>query len=221
MGLRIAYLAPAIPALSATFVYEELLALERRGFSVVVISVHKPDVEAKSQDSISKKRIIVYSLPRWKVVFAGLSELMKLPGLRQALSWLVDDIRQLGFSVAALKLLFQFLAGAKVARSIRAYDVRHLHIHFAHVPTQIGMYAAAFAGIPFTVMAHANDIFERGSLLATKARRAKKFLTISDYNQAYLVSQGVKVSDMAVVRCGVSFPARWAKRRLSFRVDPA
>ena len=31
----IAYLGPEIPALSATFIYEELLGLERRGVSIL------------------------------------------------------------------------------------------------------------------------------------------------------------------------------------------
>lgn len=35
----IAFLAPELPALSATFVYEEILCLERRGLTVVPVSV--------------------------------------------------------------------------------------------------------------------------------------------------------------------------------------
>jgi glycosyltransferase involved in cell wall biosynthesis len=62
------------------------------------------------------------------------------------------------------------------------------------------------AGIPFTVMAHANDIFERAFLLPTKAQRAKKFLTISDFNRAYLERCGVPADKLAVVRCGVQVP---------------
>ena len=39
---KIAYLAPEIPALSATFVYNEILKLEDSGFRVVPLSVHQP-----------------------------------------------------------------------------------------------------------------------------------------------------------------------------------
>jgi hypothetical protein len=49
------------------------------------------------------------------------------------------------------------------------------------------MYASALSGVPFTVMAHANDIFEDG-ILKKKASRAKRMLTISEYNRSYLQS---------------------------------
>jgi glycosyltransferase involved in cell wall biosynthesis len=149
-----------------------------------------------------------------------LFKLPVLPGLRSALRWLAEDIRQVAFTGNAVKLVFQFLAGAKVAYILRRHEVSDLHIHFAHVPTQIGMYGAALAGVSFTVMAHANDIFERGLLLPTKARRAKKFLTISEFNQAYLLRKGVSASDMALVRCGVSFPARIGKASFEFSGRP-
>jgi len=38
----IAYLAPEIPALSATFVYEEMLGLQELGYPILSVSVHKP-----------------------------------------------------------------------------------------------------------------------------------------------------------------------------------
>jgi glycosyltransferase involved in cell wall biosynthesis len=83
-------------------------------------------------------------------------------------------------------------------------------VHFAHVPAQIAMYASAFASLPFTIMAHANDIFERGLLLQRKAARSVKMLTISEYNVAYLRGLGVAQSQLAVVRCGVGFAIRGA-----------
>jgi glycosyltransferase involved in cell wall biosynthesis len=78
-------------------------------------------------------------------------------------------------------------------------------VHFAHVPTQIAMYASAMSGVPFTIMAHANDIFERGLLLQQKAERAVKLVTISEFNRAFLEGIGVPKDKLAVVRCGVSF----------------
>lgn len=218
----LAYIAPEIPALSATFVYEELLALERRGYPVLPISVHRPAVTATGQAELATRCLTVYDAPKWRVAWVGLSSMFALPGFRKAAGWLLADLRELGASGAALKLAFQFLAGATIARFMCRAGVRHLHIHFAHVPTQIGMYAAAMAGIPFTVMAHANDIFERGLLLSRKAERARKFMTISAYNLAYLERKGVNPEHLAVVRCGVSFPVRNAlpsrESRLSWRI---
>jgi glycosyltransferase involved in cell wall biosynthesis len=93
----------------------------------------------------------------------------------------------------------------KLAKVLRRENVSHLHVHFADVPAQIAMYASAMSGVPFTVMAHANDIFEGGQLLKEKAARAIKMLTISEFNRAYLKQQGVPADKLEVVRCGVSF----------------
>ena len=47
--LKIAYLAPEIPALSATFVYNEILRLEESGCQIVPLSVHVPLSAAREQ----------------------------------------------------------------------------------------------------------------------------------------------------------------------------
>lgn len=209
LSRTIAYLAPEIPALSATFVYEEMLDLERRGLTVIPFSVHRPLQAASGQEALADRTVCLYDGPKLLLALAGLRRLFRLPGWRKGLGWLLRDMRECGFAgAAAWKLVFQFLTGARLADRLLKEGCRHLHIHFAHVPTQIGMYGAAMAGIPFTVMAHANDIFERGLLLARKAERARKFLTISAYNRAYLERIGVAPEHLAVVRCGVSFPVR-------------
>jgi glycosyltransferase involved in cell wall biosynthesis len=119
-------------------------------------------------------------------------------------------------------LVFQFFAAVKVARLLKRHGCAHLHVHFAHVPAQIAMYASALSGIPFTVMAHANDIFESDLLLPQKAERALKMLTISEYNRSHLERMGVAGDKLAVVRCGVSLGRRLTtpnfERRERYRI---
>jgi glycosyltransferase involved in cell wall biosynthesis len=204
---RIAYLAPEMPALSATFVHEELLGLERRGVSVLAFSVHRPAAPAPGQEALAERTQVLYGTPF--IVDA----LCAIPSFGRraftAAAWLLSDMLEVGpWRLQAWKLAYQWLAGARLGRLLRRGGCTHLHVHFAHVPAQIAMYASAFTGIAFTVMAHANDIFERGLLLRQKAARARKLLTISHFNAAHLRSVGVADEHIAVVRCGVSFPAR-------------
>lgn len=202
----VAYLAPEIPALSATFVYEEILGLERLGVKVIPFSVHKPANPAHGQSTLAQRVTILYGQGAAASVIKSclLLPLFGSKALR-ALCALASDIRASGLGRKdSWKLGFQFLAGVRLARALQTSGCTHLHIHFAHVPTQIGMYASLLSGIPFTVTAHANDIFERGSLLQRKAARAKRFLTISEHNVRYLMTQGIPVEQLAVVRCGVS-----------------
>ena len=59
-----------------------------------------------------------------------------------------------------------------------------------------------FAGIPYTVTAHANDIFSRGELLLEKADQAQKVVTISDFNQRYFEKIGVEPGKVHVALSG-------------------
>lgn len=206
----VAYLAPELPALSATFVYEELLGLERRGVAVHPFTVRRPAHTAGTQEALAHRTAVLYSRPAIVLALVALTTLPRF-GSRalKALGWLTRDMVSVGLHrPVAWKLAFQWLAGAQLARALMRDGCTHLHVHFAHTPAQIAMYASAFSGVPFTVMAHANDIFERGLLLHAKARRALKLVTISQYNLAFLRSLGLPADKLAVVRCGVSFAPR-------------
>mgnify|MGYP002793738778 CR=1 FL=1 len=211
---RVAYLAPEIPALSATFVYEELLALEKTGIDVVPVSVRRPSQIANVDSSLVDRVKVLYPLG---ISNSGQNDLklaaISFRGVAKAFSWLLRDMLSCWRRpVAAAKLGYQFLAAMKLASVLREQRCCHLHVHFAHVPAQIAAYASALSGVPFTITAHANDIFERGMLLKQKANRASRFLTISQFNLAYLEKIGLPREKLAVVRCGVSFAAENAQQ---------
>ena len=119
-------------------------------------------------------------------------------------------------SRTALGLLYRFLAACRVACILREKNCRHLHAHFAHVPTDIAMYAVSLVGIPFSFTSHANDLFERGYLLSEKIARCTFAVTISEFNKSFMVAQGGERTKINIVRCGVdstkfsSAPPRFA-----------
>jgi len=203
--MKIAYLAPEIPARSATFVYHEIHELQRRGISVYSFSLHKPHDPAPDQQMLQAKTHYLYAGGYLAVALKALWNMFR-PGIRigQGLRILVSDMRQLSSVHTQIKLCFQFLAAINLAQGLIKNSISHVHVHFAHVPAQVAMYASVMTGIPFTITSHANDIFERGLLLQQKAERSAKFFTISDYNLAFLKDQGVSESRLGIVRCGVS-----------------
>ncbi|MDP8567764.1 glycosyltransferase [Methylophilus aquaticus] len=202
---KIAYLAPEIPSFSATFVFNEVIAVRSAGFEVVCYSVHRPVIVQPELTSFFVETIYLYNRKLYwlsqALLFILSSPLSFLKGFR----CLVSDVIFVGLNKQSMKLAFQFLMAAGLAKSLLEEGCAHLHIHFAHVPTQIGMYASALAGIPFSVMAHANDIFQRPLLLKQKAERSKVFCTISEYNRNYLISQGLDEKKIQIVRCGFAF----------------
>lgn len=213
MTTTIAYLAPELPALSATFVYEELLGLQRLGLTVHPFAVLPCGKTAAGQEALAAATRVLYSGSAAARVGQGLQAALsgRLQRAR-GLACLWSDMAAVGWlKPASWKLAYQYLAGARLALMLKDRGCQHLHVHFAHTPTQIAMYASALSGVPFTVMAHANDIFERKLLLRRKAERALRFLTISDFNVRYLLTEGVPADKLAVVRCGVSFAAAPAR----------
>jgi colanic acid/amylovoran biosynthesis glycosyltransferase len=205
--INLAYLAPEIPALSATFVYNEILQLEELGFSVLPFSVHRPDVVAKDKklNALTSRVVYLYANSKFTLVLENLRYAAKHP-LRylKTLCMLFSDARKVGFlSHTALGLVFRFFYSVILAQNLIQKQIQHLHVHFAHIPADIAMYAAALSDISFSVTAHANDLFERGWLLPEKVERATFFATISDYNREFLQLQGCDIDRVVVVRCGV------------------
>lgn len=121
----------------------------------------------------------------------------------QTIAFLISDMFSTGIVTRnSAGLVFRFLAACNFSRYIKKHEITHIHVHFAHVPTDIAMYSAKMIGIDFSVQAHANDIFERGYLLKQKISRAKFFSTISDFNKKYL-AQFDRTQKLKIVRCGV------------------
>ncbi len=200
--MKIAYLAPEIPGLSSTFVNNEILWLEANGHTILPVSVH-PTVNPENPGRLAERTCYLYPLGLPSFLAATLHSLITRPGrLLRAAALLVADIFSPDVPGAyAVKLAYQFLAANRLARILQQTGCAHLHVHFMNVPTQIGMYAAVLARIPFTVTAHANDIFDHPILLKTKSRRASRIITISEYNREYLRQQGLAETKIAIVRC--------------------
>jgi glycosyltransferase involved in cell wall biosynthesis len=206
--MKIAYLAPEIPALSATFVYNEMIALERLGHIICPISVHRPKSEAKDErlQHIRDKVLYLYSTSKFKILYFHLLSILHNPiNFFSVLKLLISDIARLGYlNKAVLGQIYRFIYSGYVSFLLKKLNVEHLHVHFAHVPTDIAMYASKLAGIGFSVTAHANDIFERGYLIKAKVERAEFFATISEFNRSYLIKNKKANPDkVKVIRCGV------------------
>lgn len=203
----VAYLAPEIPGLSTTFVYNEILALEKQGIKVFPFSVKQPETIASSPE-LSKLREeveVIYDGKLFALFIYNLFFALRFPLNYLRALWLVlQDMWHLGTgSFYYVKLLYQFLHASKLAWHLKKHKCQHLHIHFSHTPTQIGMYAAALTNGTFTFTAHANDLFAQGRLLKEKVARSSGVAVISKYNQQFLIEQQVDASKIHIVRCGI------------------
>lgn len=218
--MKIAYLAPEIPALSATFVYNEILQLEELGTEVISFSVHKPNsnIQEERVSALETRTVNLYAESKWLVLKSHLI-LLTVHSVRYFKTlWLLckDMWHVKPFSRTAFGLGYRFFFSASLAVQLIEEECDHLHVHFAHIPTDIAMYASVLSAIPFSVTAHANDIFERGWLLVEKVNRAKFFATISDFNKRHLLNIGANLEKVKIIRCGVD-PTKFSQKNNSLR----
>lgn len=204
---NIAYLAPEIPALSATFVYQEILQLEELNVEIKPVSIHRPSNKAISDVLIKLESdtFYLYEQSFFKIIILNILSIISSPFkfftvFRMALS----DAINVGITThIGMGLLYRFIIAAGFVNYLKNNNIVHIHSNFAHIPTDIAMYAAALHGVTYSFNSHANDLFERGWLLKEKVARAKFAVTISDYNKKFLIDKGANEKKISVIHCGV------------------
>jgi glycosyltransferase involved in cell wall biosynthesis len=102
-----------------------------------------------------------------------------------------------------VKSLVTFWKAVRLAELARSLGVRHVHAHFINQPATAAWIVRRLEGIPFSVTAHANDLFTGPALLPEKVRDAAFVAAISDYNVRFVRERVGDGGRVEVVRCGV------------------
>jgi glycosyltransferase involved in cell wall biosynthesis len=206
--LKIAYLAPEFGAVTSTFIYREIQALQSLGAQVDTYSTRRPADAVVSAEAVPliAATTYLYDLPKSRVMLDVLAMKLGSPLRygRTAMRLLHDVFfAKVPSPSDRLKLFWHFFIACSLARRLVARGTRHLHAHFAHVPTSVAMYAASLAGIPYSFTAHANDIFERPTALREKVARSALTACISEYNRRHLQEIGCRDDRIDIVRCAL------------------
>ena len=175
------------PRLSATFILNEVIAVERSGGSLRIFSIKDPDGEPiHARVAQVRARVTYLSLRRhWKSALQANWRLFcGRPG--RYIRALLQALRY-----RRRVVLPQFLQAGYLAHELLREPVEHLHAHFAHAPTLVAMFTHELIGIPYTFTAHAKDIYVETppALLRAEAQRAQAVITCTEYNRRYLSSQ--------------------------------
>ena len=206
----IAVVLKGYPRLSETFVAQELLALERRGFSLALFSLRRPTDRATHPLHGEIKARVTY-LPEYLHrgplrVLRAWRRARRLPGYAQALSaWRRD------FGRDRTRNRARRFGQALVLATELPPGVVHLHAHFLHTPASVARYAALLRGLGWSVSAHAKDIWtlpdwEKREKLAECAFVA----TCTSCNAAHLRELAPRASSVDLVYHGIDtarFPA--------------
>lgn len=205
-GLNVAYVVVMFPCYSETFVLRELLELKRRGARLTVLSLKgfsekilDDDARAILPDTLYSPFLFSLGLLRSNIHF-----LLRKPGGYAGMAWLIfrnliTRPREL------LKNAALFPKSVHFARLIEERGVRHIHAHFANYPATAACIISRLTGIPFTVTAHAHDIFQNQHLLEEKISRADGLFVISEYNRRFITEScgGAPPGRVEVLHCGL------------------
>lgn len=164
------------PRLSETFVLNELLELERRGYGLHVIALRRPE-ETVKLEALARLRARVEYLPDLVAVSQRLSVRVAHGALllRRRSAYLDGMARALASPDATKPALAQ---AAVLAHRLLRLGAPPVYLHFAHKPATYGRLAALLAGVPYALSAHAKDIWLTPEPeLEAKVRHAQVVLT--------------------------------------------
>jgi glycosyltransferase involved in cell wall biosynthesis len=187
----LAYILKGYPRISETFISNEILLLERMGFTMRLFPMRQPR-ESFSHASVKDIKARVDYLPTellidfFRLLRPNIFLAIKKPNhFKETLRTAAQGISH-GKALATLKHLLQ--AGYLTNNHLdNDPDIAQLHGHFAHSPTSVTMFASQLSGIPFSFTAHAKDIYTSDKeKIRRKIARAKFVVTCTQHNKNYL-----------------------------------
>lgn len=155
---RVGVVVKGYPRLSETFVAQEILGLENRGIDIEIWSLRRP-TDRLVHPMHRAIRAPVRYLPEYLHeaplrVLRGLAAALRRPSFGRLLAAFARDLRR-DPTANRLRRLGQALV---LARELGP-EVGQLYAHFLHTPASVTRYAALLTGRPWSVSAHAKDIW--------------------------------------------------------------
>jgi len=179
------------PRISETFISNEILLLEKLGFTLHLFSMRRPR-ESFSHENVKRIKApvdylpekLLLPLPRFlyhNILLAKKAPLAYAGALKTAWRRFIRTRK-----IATLKHLLQ--AGYLVNHLLPGRKIVHFHAHFAHSPASVAMFASQLSGISFGFTAHAKDIYTSDPRqLREKIDSARFVVTCTEYNRNHLL----------------------------------
>lgn len=177
------------PEFCETFILHEILELKKRGIPFRMFSL-KPCRDERFQPGARElmESATDYPPAPWSPALALAAAACLFRHPVRYLATLLLALRSLrGPLPVFLKTLFVFYQAAWFARRARALGLRHVHAHWASIPSSSGLFIARLAGLPFSLTAHAYDIFIDRTLLEEKMAAARYLITCTKYNKQFIL----------------------------------
>lgn len=168
--VHVGYVLKMFPRLSETFILNEALELERQGLALRLFSLKQP-ADQVAHTQTGQVRSPVSYLPE---------KLGRAPLRTARAQWHVwrnyrrpwrHTLRNAVRRVRASGDRGDLLAFAQACCVIRELGpIRHLHAHYANVPSKVALLVHRLAGVSYSITTHAKDIFQNDPFASPKLR---------------------------------------------------
>ena len=181
--MRLGYLYSRYPVLSQTFCDTEMLELERRGFSLLLGSIHPPHTSLRHAHAARLKAPIHYAPPS---AILRLWEARAKDDVRWPEKLIREHERKYG---AEFKPGLRARNAAYFAYLFAREGIQHFHVHFANRAAHTALFLKEMIGIPFSVTAHGQDFMSdlgNDDLLREICAAAEFVAVETDYSRGLL-----------------------------------
>jgi colanic acid/amylovoran biosynthesis glycosyltransferase len=187
--LRPAYIIGTYPGVTKTFIDREIRTLRQWGVNLQTVSIRRPaqgmPLSAEQQEL---QQTTIYILPvDWLNLIAGHLHF----SLCRPLIYFGTLIYLLSRPHPSLadwfKTFLHFAEGVHAAHLLRGHSLDRLHAHFIDRAATVALVASRLLDLPYSVTAHANDIYTKQVLLHEKINEASFVVTVSEFNKSYLL----------------------------------
>lgn len=184
---NLAFLTSKFPCIDETFILREMTVLAEAGFDFDIYSLKAPDdrvVQEPAQKLLPRAiyRPFFLSLELWS---AQIYFLLRRP-LRYLATLFVLFFEVRHKPLSLLKCLALFPKAVCFARLMQLRKTVHMHAFWATFPAAMAWIAHRLTGLPYSLSAHAHDIYEDDSMLVRKIKAATFVMTCTDYNREHL-----------------------------------
>jgi glycosyltransferase involved in cell wall biosynthesis len=185
--VKLAVVISQFPCSDEVFILRELRALQRGGVAMQIFSLRRAPAGALHAEAESLLGATRYSpfLWSWPVVLRNLQLLLTRPALygRLLARLLGETWRSRAFLARSMVL---FPLAVRWGMELRAAPVDRIHAHWATHPSTAAWIMSEISGIPFSMTAHAHDIYLDQAMLAFKLRASVAVLTCTHENLDFL-----------------------------------
>ena len=185
---RVAFVLKGYPRLSETFIAQEILALERLGLEILIVSLRHPTDRAIHPIHRQIGAALLY-LPEYlhqelARIWRGWLQSRRMPGYSAALAAWLSDLKRDPTPNRIRRFGQALVLAAELPR-----DIGHIHAHFLHTPASVARYTALLTGRRWTVSAHARDIWTLPEWeKRTKLAEAEWIVTCTEIARSHLAS---------------------------------